>query len=126
MATNNQPTEQEVRPACAFLWIADPDATHPAAPPWLGSQRIEDQERVVRERAARDGVVLEDNDLVLAIGTKFKTASARLPRIVEALRQRPTDRVYIPAVFYANATEDEMWFTRAALKGAGTELILCD
>lgn len=126
MATNKATIEREVRPACAFLWIADPDAKHPAAPPWAGGQRFEEQERVVTERAERDGIVLGDADLVLTIGTKLKTANARLPRIMAALQRRPVERAYIPAAFYENTTSDEMWLTNAAFKGAGVELVLCD
>lgn len=108
-----------------YLWIADINAKHLAAPIWLGGQRFEEQERIVRERAARDGIVLPDRDLRLGEERFSRSWERRIAEMVDDLKQTPAKRVYIPRAVF---THDSRYQGDCALSSTPwvSRLIICD
>lgn len=120
--TRHQEAPKEVG---ALLWLADIDAKHPAAPEWLGGQRFNEQERIVKAQAERDGFILTDADLIVVDMPDEISSALRLGDLVEFVRRRPIRRLYMPGSVFADLSAADVRTYTATLRDLNTDLILC-
>lgn len=119
------PYEEAPKSACALLWLADIDAKHLAAPESLGGQRFEEQERIVRAHAARDGFNLTDSDLTVVDMPVASSMGVRLGCLIEFVKRRPTSRLYVPGSVFADLSPADVCTYITALADQNTDLVFC-
>lgn len=125
--TNSTSPRREQAPVAGLLWISNMRDTVRAAPIWLGGQRLDEQERIVKQRVERDRPGNTNLHLYIVVIPLPQTIAQRYATMLDLLAAVQISRLYVPEMFYADDNpQDVRTLITAARVLHGTEVIICE